>query len=418
MAANRRTAKTEDWLPGESTAGRAESLQPSLAGRVLSAVLRRYGSPPVRMVLWNGETLEPPAVPVATIELRTPRALRQLARSPEIGFGDAYAEGEIEVQGDLVEALASVYRSAPRPGPLRRLVTALTARRNTLEGSRRNIHHHYDIGNDFYRLWLDERMLYTCAYYPTAETTLEQAQLAKMEHVCRKLHLSPGERVVEAGCGWGSLALYMAERYGVSVRAYNVSCEQVRFAREAARRAGLSSRVEFVEDDYRNVSGPYDAFVSVGMMEHVGRAQYDDLGAAIARVVGRTGRGLIHTIGRRRAQPLSRWIERRIFPGGYPPTLSEIDGMLAARGLTVVDVENLRPHYERTLADWLVRFDAAAERVRAMFDARFERMWRLYLAGSIAAFRVGTMELYQVAFVGRDAPFPRTREHLYRAAGV
>jgi cyclopropane-fatty-acyl-phospholipid synthase len=389
-----------------------------LARRALERVLRQYGQPPVRIVLWDGESIEPPAVPVATLHVKSPRVLRSLVADPEVGFGDAYAGGGIDIHGDLVSALTAIYRSAPRPGWLHRVAMRLTSQRNTLEGSRRNVHHHYDLGNEFYRLWLDERMLYTCAYYPTPAATLEEAQLAKMEHVCRKLRLVPGERVVEAGCGWGSLALYMAERHGVSVRAFNVSREQIAYARAAVERAGLTGRVEFVEDDYRNVAGRYDAFVSVGMMEHVGKAQYDDLGGAIERVVGRTGRGLIHTIGRRRAMPLSRWIERRIFPGGYPPTLSDIDAMLAARGMTIVDVENLRPHYARTLEHWLARYEAAVDRVRETFDERFERMWRLYLAGSIAAFRAGTMELYQVAFVGRDAAFPETRADLYRPDGA
>jgi cyclopropane-fatty-acyl-phospholipid synthase len=211
-----------------------------------------------------------------------------------------------------------------------------------LAGSRDNIHKHYDLGNDFYSLWLGETMAYTCAYYPTAETTLDQAQVAKMDHVCRKLLLGANDTVVEAGCGWGSLALHMAGRYGAKVRAFNISKEQIAYARGRARELGLESRVDFVEDDYRNIKGTYDAFVSVGMLEHVGRENYPELGRVISRCLSNEGRGLIHSIGRNRPEPLHPWIERRIFPGAYPPSLGEMMQIFEPTNLSVLDVENLR----------------------------------------------------------------------------
>ena len=242
-------------------------------------------------------------------------------------------------------------------------------------------------------------MLYTCAYFPTPDDSLEAAQVAKMDLICRKLRLAPGERVVEAGCGWGSLALFMAANYGVSVRAFNVSVEQIAYAREHARRAGLSDRVEFVEDDYRNAKGTCDAFVSVGMLEHVGLPDYPTFGSVIDGTLSANGRGLLHFIGRDRPEPLNPWIRKRIFPGGYAPTLTEVfDGALAPHGLSVLDVENLRLHYEKTLDHWLRRFNDAADRVARMFDESFERAWRLYLAGSQVAFRTGSMQLFQVVF--------------------
>src|SRR4030095_2282029 len=195
--------------------------------------------------------------------------------------------------------------------------------------------------NDFYGLWLDRELVYTCAYFPTPEASLEEAQVAKMEHVARTRRLRRGERVLEAGCGWGALALHLARRHGVRVRACNVSAEQVAWARERAQREGLAERVEFVEDDYRMLTGRYDAFVSVGMLEHVGPEHYADLRRVIDRTLASHGRGLLHSIGRNRPIEFGPFVARRIFPGAYPPTLREMVGLLEPADLSVLDVENL-----------------------------------------------------------------------------
>jgi cyclopropane-fatty-acyl-phospholipid synthase len=257
-------------------------------------------------------------------------------------------------------------------------------------------------------------MSYTCAYFPTAEATLEQAQVAKMDHVCRKLRLRAGDSVVEAGCGWGSLALHMASRYGAKVRAFNISGEQIRYARQRAKDLGLDGRVEYVEDDYRNITGRYDVFVSVGMLEHVGRENYPELGRVVRNALSAEGRGLIHSIGRNRPQPLHAWIERRIFPGAYAPSLGEMMQIFEPWDLSVIDVENIRLHYALTLRQWLARYESALDQVRARFDEFFVRMWRLYLAGSIAAFETGTMQLFQVLFtIQENNQLPPTREYMY-----
>jgi len=285
---------------------------------------------------------------------------------------------------------------------------------NSLHGSRKNIHSHYDLGNDFYRLWLDAQLVYTCAYFPSPSATLEAAQEAKLDYVCRKLQLQPGERVVEAGCGWGALALHMARHYGVSVKAYNISHEQILYARQRAAEAGLSDKVEFVEDDWRNISGNFDAFVSVGMLEHVGVDNFAHLGEVIRRCIGDSGRGLLHFIGKSHKGVFSRWIRKRIFPGAYAPTLGEAMNILQPHNYAVLDVENLRPHYARTLEHWLERFDKSGQQVSEMYDPWFERAWRLYLAGSIAAFRAGTLQLFQISFAGPTRrPISWTRAPLY-----
>lgn len=388
---------------------------------LLRTFLRAMGAPAIRVVLWNGESVcvtdagVTDAQPVATVRLQDRRTLWRLVYNPELEFGEAYSEGRLLVDGDLVELMQTAFQAQASPWAERLLRRSRRPRTNTLRGALDNIHYHYDLGNDFYRLWLDERMVYTCAYFPTPSASLDEAQVAKMELVCRKVSLRPGERVVEAGCGWGALALHMARQHGVAVRAFNISREQIAYAREQARAEGLSDRVEFIEDDYRNISGQYDAFVSVGMLEHVGADHYRDLGRVMDRCLPAHGRGLIHTIGRNRPMRLNAWLEKHIFPGAHPPTLREMMAIVEPHGFSVLDVENLRLHYAATLRHWLARFERAADRVAAMFDERFVRAWRLYLAGSVAAFTAGSLQLFQMSFARpQHNAIPWTRAHLYQ----
>jgi cyclopropane-fatty-acyl-phospholipid synthase len=353
------------------------------------------------------------------MEFRDRKALMNLAVSQSIGFGDGYSQGKIEIHGDILEFLREIARAISiRPnqsyyiGKLRSLFGAI--RGNTLRRSKDNVHHHYDLGNEFYEMWLDERMVYTCAYYEDTDATLAEAQLAKLDHVCRKLELEPGQDVIEAGSGWGTLAMHMAEHYGVNVKAYNNSHEQVSYAREKAAARGLGDRVKFIEDDYRTISDQCDVFVSVGMLEHVGLRNYHGLGKLINRCLKPTGRGLIHSIGRSLPRPTDPWVAKRIFPGGYIPSLGEIAAVFEPSKFSILDVENLRLHYARTCAEWLRNFDAVSEKVREMYSEEFVRAWRLYLAGSSTAFDSGTLQLYQIVF----APYgnnnvPWSRKYLY-----
>jgi cyclopropane-fatty-acyl-phospholipid synthase len=387
---------------------------------MLSRLQRGFGTAPVGFALWDGTQTSPPhGSPAGRIVVKDRRTLVGLLLDPELNFGEAYASGRLDVLGDLALLLEETYRAWEMEGRSEHPPRRFTLRRpNTLRRARENIHHHYDIGNDFYRLWLDEQLLYTCAYFPAPDASLEQAQVAKMDLVCRKLRLRPGDKVVEAGCGWGALALHMARQYGAEVKAFNISTEQIRHGRERARAEGLESRVEFIEDDYRNIRGRFDAFVSVGMLEHVGKEKYAALREVLRRCISpEGGRGLLHFIGRDRQRALNPWIRRRIFPGAYPPTLREVlEQILEPGGLSVLDVENLRLHYARTLLSWLGRFEGAVEQVRVMFGEPFVRAWRLYLAGSEAAFATGWMQLFQVVFARTgENDVPWTRDHLYGA---
>jgi cyclopropane-fatty-acyl-phospholipid synthase len=388
---------------------------------LLQKIHGSVGRPPIRLILGNGREVSPPnASPVANIRIRDRATLLRLVLDPEVGFGDAYSEGRITVEGDLIAALETLYQSMSlthHGNWYSKIVSKLMAhfQRNSLRGSRNNIRQHYDLKTDFYRLWLDPQLVYTCAYFPSASATLEEAQIAKMDYVCRKLQLHSGECVIDAGCGWGALTLYMAKHYGVTVRAFNISHEQILWARWRARQLGLSQRVEFVEDDYRNISGKCDAFVSVGMLEHVGLDHYKDLGSIIHRSLDKSGRGLLHFIGRNKPCPFSTWTRKRIFPGAYAPTLRQAMDIFEPHDLSILDVENLRLHYARTLEYWLNGFEKSADQVREMFGPDFVRTWRLYLAGAIAGFRTGTLQLFQIVFAWTACQqISWTRAHLYR----
>lgn len=388
---------------------------------LVAKLMRMAGNPPVRFQLWNDELIEPDkGTPRFTLRLTDPKALFALVTNPNLAFGDLYAAGRLQVDGDLPELMEALYRAVHRareqwPKWLEALWRNHNPRSTGVSEAKENIHHHYDLGNEFYRLWLDQaEMQYTCAYYEKQDLTLEQAQLAKLEHVCRKLRLKPGMTVVEAGCGWGGLARYMARNYGVKVHSYNISKEQLAYAREESERQQLDHLIDYIEDDYRNINGQYDAFVSIGMLEHVGKENYQAFSALIRRSLKPGGMALLHSIGRNRPMLMNAWIEKRIFPGAYPPSISEFMGICEDGGFSVLDVENLRLHYAQTLTHWMERFRNNMDKVTEMYDDHFARAWEMYLAGSTAAFRVGGLQLFQVVFThAENNELPRTRGDIY-----
>ncbi|MCL7943224.1 cyclopropane-fatty-acyl-phospholipid synthase family protein [Marinobacter sp. ATCH36] len=388
---------------------------------LIAKLLRMAGSPPVRFQLWNDEFIEPEEGEARfTLRLTDPKALFTLVTNPNLAFGDLYSAGRLKVDGDLTDLMEALYRSVHKarqkwPKWLETLWRNHNPRPTGVTEAKENIHHHYDLGNEFYRLWLDQaEMQYTCAYYEKQDLTLEQAQLAKLEHVCRKLRLKPGMTVVEAGCGWGGLARYMARNYGVKVHSYNISREQLAYAREEAQRQQLDHLIDYVEDDYRNITGQYDAFVSIGMLEHVGKENFQALSDLIRRSLKPNGLALLHSIGRNRPMLMNAWIEKRIFPGAYPPSISEFMSICEHGGFSVLDVENLRLHYAQTLSHWMERFRNSKDKVTEMYDEHFARAWEMYLAGSTAAFRAGSLQLFQVVFThGENNELPQTRQDIY-----
>ena len=404
----------EQQLPGK--AKRVTFLDRWLVNKMLDFA----GRPPFIVSLWHGVEYETEINPVAHLKIHDRGALYQLLMNPELHFGDLYSVGRVDVDGQFLEFLENAYRHIAKShddGLLLKLIKwwMQRPRGNSLTASRNNIYHHYDISNEFYSLWLDKAaMQYTCAYYADPDFTLEQAQVAKLHHVCRKLQLKPGDKVVEAGCGWGGLARFMAKHYGVTVTAYNISHEQIVFARSRALQEGLADKIEYIEDDYRNIDGTYDVFVSVGMLEHIGHKRHQALGKVIDRCLKPDGRGLVHSIGRNSPGMMNAWIEKRIFPGAHIPALSEMIDIFEPYGFSIQDVENLRLHYSKTLGHWLERFEENIDAVREEFDETFCRAWRLYLMGSIAAFNTSELQLFQVLFTrAENNNLPWNRAHLY-----
>lgn len=388
---------------------------------LVQKILDVVGNPPVRISLWDGVEVTPSCEnPVAVMVYCDRGALFKTVVDPELHWGDLYCTGRVEFEGDMAEFMRAIYlgiRDKDKVSLIRKTVLWLGHRSifNSYDKAKENIYHHYDIGNDFYKLWLDrEEMQYTCAYFPYEGMALEEAQIAKLHHVCRKLDLKPGDTVVEAGCGWGGLARFMAKHYGVSVTAYNISKQQIKYARQSAEEEGLSDQIEYVLDDYRKIRGRFDAFVSVGMLEHVAIHDYQELGDIIKGCLKPDGRGLIHAIGRTVEGPMNAWIERRIFPGARPPALSQMMDIFESNQLAVYDVENIRLHYSRTLEEWAQRFEEHKEQITEMMDEEFVKAWGLYLYGSIAAFNSGELQLFQVVFHHADChTVPWSRHYIY-----
>ena len=365
------------------------------------------------------------AAPVR-ITLHDPALPRRLVLQPELALGEAYTDGTLTVAGDDVAgllALAARNRSLGRTPPAMAALGRITRpvqrwlAHNTVYRARRNVAHHYDLSAELYDLFLDADRQYSCAYFRDPDMDLDAAQEAKKRHIAAKLCLRGGERVLDIGCGWGGMALSLARDHGARVVGVTLSREQHRIATARVAEAGLSDRVEIRLQDYRRVEGPFDRIVSVGMFEHVGPRHYREYFDKLRALLTPEGIALVHTIGLSCApRATSPWIRKWIFPGGYLPALSEIMAPLQRADLTLTDAEVWRLHYAETLRHWRGRFEAAAERVEAMYDARFVRMWRYYLCAAETGFRYDRSVVFQLQMSRDKTAVPATRDYLYGAA--
>ena len=357
---------------------------------------------------------------------------RDILLDPRLGAAEAYIDGRLLIQrGDIMDLVELLRSNRPwdhggsigPPALLRRLTNRIAFAREAVNdriGSQRNVSHHYDIGNDLYRLMLDaEHKQYSCAYWDEATESLGRAQEAKLAHIASKLALTDGQLVLDIGCGWGGMAIYLARNFDVRLHGITLSREQLELARQRADKAGVSDRVTFELIDYRELparSHRYDRIVSVGMFEHVGRPQFETFFEACANLLTADGVMLIHTIGRMGGPGTTDAFTRKyIFPGGYIPALSETLAASEKFRLIASDIEMLRLHYAKTLRAWYANCMANRDAIEAMYDARFFRMWTFYLAGATASFENGGMCNYQIQYCRSRRVLPLTRTYMQNA---
>jgi cyclopropane-fatty-acyl-phospholipid synthase len=402
----------------------------SLRTRFLARLRDRFADErlSLRLIFWDGEVFEFAAQPRVTITLRSSRLSRCLLAGDVARLGRAYVEGEIDVEGRLQDVLRIGIALAERLGQSRPAHVAgrlLGWRRHTMARDSAAVRYHYDVSNEFYRLWLDHNMVYSCAYFETGKEDLDTAQEKKLDHICRKLRLRPGERLLDIGCGWGGLLCWAALRYGVEGVGITLSDQQFAYARERVAALGLTQNIEIRRQDYREVPGQaiYDKVVSVGMYEHVGIANLPAYFGTIARLLRPGGSALNHGItttdrdGRAQGPPGGEFIDRLVFPGGEVPHISRVLYEIAGTGLELLDIEDLRPHYPPTLLHWTRRLEAARDKAIEAAGVQRYRIWRMYMPAMACAFDRGWLSVYQVLAQKNQADGlasrPWTRRHQY-----
>ena len=389
--------------------------------KLLQTLSDAFPEIPFEVRFWDGEEKRFGKGPsVFALTFKRQEAVKCLFAQGSMGFAEQYAAGNIDVEGDFAKLIRvgmdprvqdMKLSLGTKAAVLLRHLTSL----NTVKRSPGNIAHHYDLGNDFYKQYLDESMTYSCAYFRSDEDSLELAQQQKYEHICRKLNLKEGETLVDIGCGWGGMLLYAARHYGTKGLGCTLSPHQFEYAKAKVVEEGLEKNITILLEDYRNIQGQFDKFVSIGMFEHVGKGYIPTFMEKAKTLLKPGGIGLLHTIGKERDTPEDPWTMKYIFPGGYLPTLGHVIRTMGERGMVPVDIENLRLHYSATLDEWGQRFEKNADKIRRMFDETLVRTWRMFLYGSSAAFRWGDIRLYQILFTnGINNALPMTRDHLYR----
>lgn len=376
---------------------------------------------PFTLTLWDGtKTVYGSGRPHFQLTIKTPQAISAILRSTDLGFAESYMNGDIDVEGSLnalvaaamenEERLSGRYRSS-RPGKIARF---LINRSTSIAKQRKEIAHHYDLGNDFYKLWLDKQMVYSCAYFKAPADTIDTAQAQKLDHTLAKLRLKKGEHLLDVGSGWGAMVIHAAKKYGVNATGITLSKEQLKWTRDRVKREGLGRQVTVEYMDYRELPrawhNRFDKWVSVGMYEHVGKANGPVFMNQIAKTLKPQGIGLLHSIFIRSRSTSHGFMNKYIFPGSYLDQLPSVLELLHDRGFYILDVEDLRPHYALTLDRWAEAFEKNVDTVRSMYGEPFVRMWRLYLRGSAESFRHGKIYVAQILFSkGPSSELPLTR---------
>lgn len=394
-----------------------------LIGRFIEKILP-VGSITIIQADGGRETYGPGGGKHVTVRLHDRRAALDLFRNPRLKLGELYMEGRATIEdGTILDLLELIVGAKPWEQGKRKELGKGKAkwlkrffRRNDPTRSRRNVAHHYDVGNQLYELFLDRDLQYSCAYFTDPSNSLEQAQEDKKAHIAAKLFLKPGQKVLDIGCGWGGMALYLNRVADVDVLGITLSEEQLKVARRRAEEAGVADRVRFELIDYRHLEGRFDRIVSVGMFEHVGAAHYEEFYAKCRELLTDNGVMLLHTIGKLggAGQP-DPFTDKWIFPGYHLPSISQMASATEKVKLISSDIETLRLHYAYTLREWLKRFTGARAKVVKLYDERFFRMWEFYLAGGIVMFESGAACNYQVQYIRDRRAVPITRDYMAEA---
>ncbi|MCI0429222.1 MAG: cyclopropane-fatty-acyl-phospholipid synthase family protein [Rhodospirillales bacterium] len=362
------------------------------------------------------------AGPEVTLRLCSPKLPLALVLNPELRAGEAYMDGTLVIEQGTIRDFLTLFalnRENLRSQPLQRLIRSVRKRvrslhqRNTASRSRKNAAHHYDLSNELYRLFLDDDLNYSCAYFLKPDDLLEVAQQNKLRHIAAKLALQPGQKVLDIGSGWGGMAFFLAEHADVEVLGITLSMDQHALATQRAKERGLEGRVRFEIKDYRDVGGRFDRIVSIGMFEHVGVGNYRVFFAKLTELLTPDGVALIHSIGRAGGPgATSQWFRKYIFPGSYAPALSEVHVAVEESGLWVTDLEILRKHYAETLRAWDDRFQCKRKAIASLLDERFCRMWEFYLIAAEMGFRYGKQMVFQLQLAKSVDALPLTRDYM------
>lgn len=396
-----------------------------LMDKLLHKILRRIKNGGMTVTFPDTHTVaygDPDEAAKLHINIHTAPALNAILRNPSLGFGEGYMRGDITFETGFFEEIMHVLNA--NKGALDKwfqfpIIHHLLKTSNIKSRQKSNISHHYDIGNDFYKLWLDKSMTYSCAYFRKPSNSLELAQEQKRHHILRKLNLQEGMSLLDIGSGWGSLLIMAAQQYGVTGLGITLSKEQLKHSRAAARKTGVDHLIKFKLQNYQDLSPDkyqFDRIVSVGMFEHTGRAGMHKYLETVTDLLKTGGVTVLHTIsGNDKHGGTDAWIDKYIFPGGYIPAVCEIVNSLPDYELNIVDYESLRLHYAMTLDEWRHRYEANERKVKKMFDDNFYRMWQMYLATCAANFRAGGLDLSQFILVkGTNNSLPLTREYIYK----